>query len=136
MLILYSIHEIIFIFAENDETISSYDNDTLRVSDTAPLTYSSVANVAAFINDEDNFGNVQKTGTLENITVVGEEEIIIGTVIEDASSEGLRCIKTYEEMIVQRNEDCIVEEDFQVVSVEDVSENENDVEASNNHDNK
>ena len=103
--------------------MSSHDNDTLRASDTDPLTYSSVANVVPFINDED-------------ITVVGEEEIIIGTVIEDASSEGLRCIKTYEEMIVQRNEDCIVEEDFQVVSVEDVSENENDVEASNNHDNK
>ena len=116
--------------------MSSYDNDTLRVSDTAPLTYSSVANVAAFINDDDNFGNLQKPGTLEDITVVGEEEIIIGTVIEDASSEGLRCIKTYEEMIVQRNDDCIVEEGFQVVSVEEVYENGNDVEASNNNHNK
>ena len=111
----------------------------MRASDTAPLTYSSVANVAAFINDEDNFSNVEKIATLEEITVVGEEEIIIGTVVEDASSEGLKCIKTFEEieeMLAQRNEDCIVEEGFQVVSVEDVSEDESNLETNNNHDNK
>ena len=136
MQLLYFIHEIVFIFAGNDETMSGYDNDTLRVSDTTPLTYSSVANVAGFINDEDNFGNVQQISTLEEITVVGEDEIIIGTVVQDASSEGLKCIKTYEEILVQRNEDCIVEEGFQAVSVEDVFENKNDMEKNNNHDNK
>ena len=136
---LHSIHEIAFIFAENEDTLSGHDNDTLRASDTAPLTYSSVANVVPFINDEDTFGNVQKIATFEDITVVGEEEIVIGTVVEDASSEGLKCIKIFEEieeMLVQRNEDSIVEEGFQLVSVEDVSEDESNEETNHYYDNK
>ena len=119
--------------------MSGHDNDTLRASDTPPLTYSSVANVVPFINDEDTFGNVQKISTSEDINVVGEEEIVIGTVVEDASSEGLKCIKIFEEieeMLVQRNEDSIVEEGFQVVSVEDVSEDESNEETNHNYDNK
>ena len=61
--------------------MSGHDNDTLRASDTAPMTYSSVANAVPFINDEDTFGNVQKIAAFEEITVVGEEEIVIGTVV-------------------------------------------------------
>ena len=119
----------IFSYAlENNDTISVENTGTLRIGDTLNLEYPLVGNVTTLIHEPSDISSIQNIAALEDINVVGEEEIIIGTVVEDISSEGLKSVKTFEEMNLQRNEEFKVQNCMQVGSMEDVSKIENFIE--------
>ena len=70
----------------------------MRIGDTLNLEYPLVGNVTTLIHEPSDISSIQNIAALEDINVVGEEEIIIGTVVEDISSEGLKSVKTFEEI--------------------------------------
>ena len=101
-------------FSECTDNISGHNTDTLRICATTNFAYSSVANSIDSIN-----GQSDCIEALEEINIIGDEEIIVGEVVHNASSEGVKCINTLEEIHVQRDEDYTTVSALQVVPVED-----------------
>ena len=77
---------------------------------------------------QSDVSGVESLETLQEISVVEEAVIIIGEVVQNASSEGVKCLHTFEQKNNYRDEEIIVGEAVQVLSVEHTPENKIDEE--------
>ena len=71
---------------------------------------------------QSDVSGVESLETLQEISVVEEAVIIIGEVLQNASSEGIKCLHTFEQKNNCRDEEIIVGEAVQALPIENTQE--------------
>ena len=71
---------------------------------------------------QSDVSGVESLETLQEISVVEEAVIIIGEVVQNASSEGVKCLHTFEQKHNCRDEEIIVGEAVQALPIENTLE--------------